>query len=39
VPDPSQPQSATNRYETEDGKADSIDLLKKFDDVTEGTGN
>ena len=39
VPDPSQPQSATNRYETEDGKADSIDLLARFDDLTEGAGN
>jgi prepilin-type N-terminal cleavage/methylation domain-containing protein len=39
VPDPSQPQSASNRYETEDGKADSIDLLKRFDDLAEGTGN
>jgi prepilin-type N-terminal cleavage/methylation domain-containing protein len=39
VPDPSQPQSASNQYTTEDGKADTTDLLRRFDDLTEATGN
>lgn len=39
MPDPSQPQSASNQYTTDDGKKDTVDLLRRFDDITEGTGN
>ncbi len=39
MPDPSQPMGASNQYTTDDGRKDTIDLLARFDDITEATGN